>query len=167
MKTTGAVVAAGLALFPRKGGKTMERKIILLVAFVSVCVPGMVTHAQAGHQHECSVASLRGAYAFYTTATVVPAGTPRVNVAVLTFDGEGNYTTSHTINDNGTITRGTLSGLTYEVNADCTGRTFDPAGNEQGDLVLLDGGHEFYFIRTNPASMVLLGFGKRQFHEKD
>jgi hypothetical protein len=84
-----------------------------------------------------------------------------VNLAVLTFDGKGNYTSRFVINDNGTITRGTLLGLTYQINADCTGLSFDAQGNEQGVLIVQLRGREFSLIRTNPSSLVILGFGKR------
>jgi hypothetical protein len=140
----------------------MRYKITSLIVLAGLSVPGTVSNAEAG---ECSAASLRGTYAFYTTATIVPAGTPRVNVAVLTFDGKGSYFSRYTTNDNGTVSRGTLLDLTYEVNADCTGSTFDSAGQDVGDLVLIDGGREFYFIRTNPAGWVLYGVGKKQFSE--
>jgi hypothetical protein len=95
-----------------------------------------------------------------TQGTVVPAGTPRVNVAVLTFDGTGNYFSRFVTNDNGTITRGTLLGLGYRLNANCTGVTLDDQGIETGVLIVLPGGKEFIFARTNPSSLVIFGEGK-------
>src|SRR5215510_3793032 len=89
------------------------------------------------------------------------SGTPRVNLAVLTFDGKGNYFSRFVTNDNCTITRGTLLGLGYRVNADCTGMTLDAQGNETGVLIVLLGGEEFSLVRTNPSSLVILGSGKR------
>jgi hypothetical protein len=84
-----------------------------------------------------------------------------VNIAVLTFDVKGNYFSRFVTNDNGTITRGTLLGLRYRLNADCTGVTLDDQGVETGVLIVLPGGKEFIFARTNPSSLVILGAGKR------
>jgi hypothetical protein len=84
-----------------------------------------------------------------------------VNVAVLTFDGNGNYFSRFVTNDNGTITRGTLLGLGYRLNADCTGVMLDDQGVEAGVLIVLPGGKEFIFARTNPSSPVILAAGKR------
>ena len=86
---------------------------------------------------------------------------PRVNLAVLTFDGKGNYFSRFVTNDNGAITRGTLLGLGYRVNADCTGVTLGDQGVETGVIIVLQGGDEFSFVRTNPSSLVILGAGKR------
>src|SRR5262249_41505613 len=122
-----------------------------------LCFSGMVSNAQA----QCSNATLRGDYSFHTQGTVAPAGTPRVNLALLTFDGKGNYINRGFVtNDNGTITRGTLLGG-YQINADCTGRLFDDQGNETTVIIVQPGGREFSSVRTNPSSLVILGFGKR------
>ena len=95
----------------------MKAKFFSLMVFAGLCIPGIVSNAQA----QCSNATLQGEYMFHTQGTVAPAGTPRVDLAVLTFDGNGNYTSRFITNDNGVITRGTLLGLSYQVNADCTG----------------------------------------------
>jgi hypothetical protein len=135
----------------------MKVKLFSLVAFAALGITTMTSNAQA----QCSNATLHGDYVFYTQGTVAPAGTPRVNLVLQTFDGKGNFTSRFVTNDNGTITRGTLLGLTYQVNADCTGLAFDAQGNEQGVFIVQPGGREFSFIRTNPSSLVILGFGKR------
>ena len=135
----------------------MSRKFFAVLVFTVLCSLSIVSNAQA----QCSNATLHGEYKFHTQGVVAPAGTPRVNLAVLTFDGKGNYFSRFVTNDNGTITRGILPGLGYKVNADCTGMTLDAQGNETGALIVLLGGEEFSFIRTNPSSLVILGSGKR------
>ena len=122
---------------------------------------GLYLCIAANGQAQCSNATLYGEYEFHTQGVVVPAGTPRVNLAVLTFDGNGNYFSRFVTNDNGTITRGTLLGLGYSVNADCTGVSLDAQGAEGGVFIVLRGGEEFTFIRTNPSSLVIFGSGKR------
>src|SRR5215475_14560041 len=135
----------------------MKVNVVSLVAFAGLCIVSTVSNAQA----QCSNATLHGEYKFYTQGVVAPAGTPRVNLAVLTFDGKGNYFSKFVTNDNGTITRGTLLGLGYRLNADCTGVTLDSQGVETGVLIVLPGGKEFIFARTNPSSLVIFGEGKR------
>ncbi|HEV2388748.1 MAG TPA: hypothetical protein VGS20_16010 [Candidatus Acidoferrales bacterium] len=114
------------------------------------------THADEG----CSVATLQGSYGAYGVGTVVPAGTPFRSLVRLTFDGHGNWSNSLTQNDNGTVIRSTASG-TYTVNGDCTG-TIDRADGQSFDVVIVDGGKEFYGLRTNPAHRVLTLIGKKQ-----
>ena len=135
----------------------MRVRFCSLMVCAAFWIPNIVSNAQA----QCSNATLHGEYKFYTQGVVAPAGTPRVNLAVLTFDGKGNYFSRFVTNDNGTITRGTLLGLGYRVNADCTGMTLDAQGNETGVLIVLLGGEEFSLVRTNPSSLVILGSGKR------
>src|SRR5262245_49324828 len=89
--------------------KRMKASLFSLIALACFCVPGIVSNAQA----QCSNATLHGEYMFHTQGSVAPAETPRVNVAVLTFGGNGNYFSRFVTNDNGTISRGTLLGLGY------------------------------------------------------
>jgi hypothetical protein len=131
---------------PIKRRKDMKTKLFSLMVSA-----GLYLCTTANAHAQCSNATLHGEYMFHTQGTVVPAGTPRVNVAVLTFDGNGNYFSRFVTNDNGTITRGTLLGLGYRLNADCTGVTLDAQGVETGVLIVLVGGREFTFARTNPS----------------
>src|ERR1700730_6529263 len=94
----------------------MKPTIISLVVFASMFVVGAVPNAQAG---QCSNASLEGAYGFFEAHTVVPAGTPFTVLGRFNFDGKGNFTTTLTINDKGTVTHANDFGH-YTVNADCT-----------------------------------------------
>src|SRR5262249_55423972 len=95
----------------------MKRTIVSLVLLASTFVVGAVPNAQA---QQCSNASLKGSYGSYNTGTVVPAGTPRASIIRETFNGNGSWTATVTINDNGTVAHFNDSG-TYTVNADCTG----------------------------------------------
>jgi hypothetical protein len=135
----------------------MKSKLLSLMVSAAFFIPAMVANAQA----QCSNATLHGEYMFHTQGFLAPDGTPRVNLAVLTFDGKGNYFSRFVANSNGTISRGTLLGLGYSLNADCTGVTLDEHGAETGVLIVLLSGREFTFARTNPSSLVILGSGKR------
>jgi hypothetical protein len=145
----------------------MLRNMTCSVVLASLYVLGLAPNAQARHHRDCSNASLKGPYAFYTTGIVLPAGTHRENLAVLTFDGEGNYVSNFTTNDNGTVTEGTIVGNTYKVNPNCTASSFDTQGQEIAKMVLIDGGREFFMVRTNPANLVIRGVGKKQFSDDD
>ena len=138
----------------------MKKTAISLVVFASMFVVGAVPNAQAG---QCSNASLKGAYGFLDSHTVVPARTPFTGLGRWNFDGKGNFTNTVTFNDNGTVTHINDFG-TYTVNADCTGKIFIIGGTGTIEIVLVDGGKEFYELVTNPASLVItFSVAKKQF----
>ena len=144
----------------------MKMTIISLVVFASMFVVGAVPNAQA---RQCSNASLKSAYGFLDSHTVVPAGTPRVGLARETYDGKGNWTNKITLNNNGTVIPINDSG-SYTVNADCTGTIFNTASGVTVSFVLVDGGKEIYrlvFAGAIPAApgaaTVLYSVGKKLF----
>ena len=142
----------------------MKKAIMWLVASSTVFVLGAVPNAQAG---ECSNASLKGAYGFLDSHTLVPAGTPFVALGRWSFDGKGNFTNTLTFNDNGTVTHADDFGP-YTVNADCTGTIFILGGTGSIEIVLVDGGKEFYGVATNPSSLVVTSsVAKKQFPDDD
>src|SRR3954453_12444693 len=142
----------------------MRKTIVSLVVFASMFVVGPVPVARAG---QCSNASLKGAYGFLDSHILVPAGTPLSSVGRWNFDGKGNFTNAVTLNDNGTVTHLNDFG-TYTVNADCTGKIGILGGTGTVEIVLVDGGKEFYGIATNPSSIVVLfSVAKKQFADDD
>jgi len=54
---------------------------------------------------ECSNASLNGAYGFLVVQADIPARTPRAALGRANFDGKGNFTSTVTVNDNGSVTQ--------------------------------------------------------------
>jgi hypothetical protein len=121
---------------------------------------GAVPNAQAP---KCSNTSLEGAYGFLDGHILVPAATPFAGLGRWNFDGKGNFTNTLTINDNGTVTHVNDSGP-YTVNADCTGKSLILGGTGTVEIVLVDGGKEFYELPTNPSSLVtLFSVAKKQF----
>ena len=140
----------------------MKKTIISLVVFASMFVVG--ANAQAG---QCSHASLKGAYGFLDSHISVPAGTPFTALGRWNFDGKGNFTNTITFNDNGTVTHADDFG-TYTVNADCTGKIHILGGTGTVEIVLVDGGKEFYELATNPSSVVnSFSVAKKQFPDDD
>jgi hypothetical protein len=140
-------------------GKNMNRTLISLLALAGMFVGGASAEAQ-----QCSNSTLQGAYGFHAFATIVSPGspgTPRAIIGVFTLDGRGSWTSKLTLDDNGSIIPRSDTG-TYIVNADCTGTLF-PASGGSVEIVVVDGGREFYQMRTNPASVVLYGVTKKIF----
>ena len=110
---------------------------------------------------------MKGAYGFLDSHTVVPAGTPFAALGRWNFDGKGNFTNTLTINDNGTVTHINDFGP-YTVHADCTGHIGILEGTGTIEIVLVDGGKEFYGSPTNPSSLVgLFSVAKKQFPDDD
>ena len=108
----------------------------------------------------CSNETLQGRYAFRSEASPVSGGR-RLNLALLELNGDGTYSNlGFTVNTDGVISTGTLT-ANYEVNADCTGQFLNPDGSVQGPLITKEDGSEFYFLRTNPANLLLVGTGTR------
>jgi hypothetical protein len=100
----------------------------------------------------CSNESLRGRYAFRSEASPISGGR-RLNLALLEFHGDGTYSNlGFTVNIDGVVTTGTLMARYQVLNLD---------GSEQGPLIVKEDGEEFYFLRTNPAALMLVGIGTR------
>jgi len=138
----------------------MKRTIVSLVLLTSTFLVGAVPNAQA---QQCSNASLKGSYGFYSPGTVIPSGTPRAALGRETYDGKGNWTATVTINSNGTVIHVNDFG-TYTVNADCTGTIFNTASGVIVQFVLVDGGKEIYRLTFPPGpALVAYGVSKKQF----
>jgi len=138
----------------------MKTKILSKVVFAAMMAAGALSRAQA---QPCSNAMLKGTYGFqaFGAAVVAPGspGTPRAVIGIYTMDGLGNYTGNVAVNNNGTVLGpGSFAG-TYIVNADCTGTLFTNPGSLR--LVVVDGGKEFYQLRIDPATFVVVGPAKR------
>jgi hypothetical protein len=111
-------------------------------------------------QAGCSNWTLQGRYALRSEASPVSGGR-RLNLALLEFHGDGTYSNlGFTVNTDGVISTGTLT-ANYEVNANCSGQLLNPDGSVQGPIITKEDGSEFYFLRTNPANLLLVGTGTR------
>src|SRR6266852_9383471 len=89
--------------------------ILVLLTFSKHVIPKVQAHESEG----CSVATLNGAYGEVLKGEVFGVG-PIVAVGVSTFDGKGHFVADQTINLNGNVFQGPLTG-TYTVNRDCKG----------------------------------------------
>lgn len=128
-----------------------------------LAIGSTLTALAAPPVRSCTNAILQGGYGSSVGMVVAPAGTPRAVLIHIVFDGAGHFTNTVTINDNGVVTHAADSG-TYTINPDCTGTIFTNGGTKTVEIVLVDGGNEFYSIRTDPANLVFLfNSAKKQF----
>ncbi len=148
---------------------------LAVTCFAGMGMSGAQAQQQAMYSSTCSAANLRGAYAVRFNGSVTPQPVPpgierKVDaVARVTFDpAAGTYSATVYGQINGTPLPATITGA-YTVNADCTGSlaltTLLPFPNVQARLVLVDGGDDFIFAVTAPAStpaaIQLSGQGER------
>jgi hypothetical protein len=136
---------------------------LVLLTFSKNVVP----KAQAHESEGCSVASLKGAYGSVLKGEVFGQG-PIVAVGVSTFDGKGNFVAEQTINLNGNVFPGPLTG-TYTVNRDCSGIA-DAVGAGLHSFVIIDGGKQMDLMDNNSAEVLTIHFttigsGKNDHHE--
>lgn len=118
---------------------------------------GLTAQEQSGKVKECSNATLRGAFGYTSTGTLLdtyvppPLAGPFAEVGRQTFDGKGITDATATLSANGNIVKVTIEG-TYSVNPDCTGSStlnVSPLGaTVHADFVIGDDGAELRAIVT-------------------
>jgi hypothetical protein len=83
---------------------------------------------------------------------------PIVAVGVSTFDGKGHVVADQTVNVNGNVSQGQITG-TYTVNRNCTGIA-DIVGVGPHSFVIIDGGKEMDLMDNNAAEVLTIHFTK-------
>ncbi|MGD0403182.1 MAG: hypothetical protein ABSB66_08290 [Candidatus Acidiferrales bacterium] len=136
-------------------------KYLLLVTGFAILatfarIPGAVinVHAQGGG---CSVASLKGIYAFSRTGVNNAAGGPIAEIGLDVLNGAGTRgIIRSTRSTNGVIQDWTNSPPntgTYTIDSDCTGSFFDANGNKN-NIIVVDGGKRFLLLSAEPQTTV-------------
>jgi hypothetical protein len=139
----------------------------LLATFARI--PGAVTkvHAQVAG---CSVASLKGKYAFRRTGVNNVVGGPIAEMGIAFYGGDGTRgLIRNTRSSNGEIRPWTdypAPNGTYTVDPDCTGSFFDADGTHSNNVVVLDGGKRFFLLSVAPGT-ITTEEGIRLEEEKD
>jgi hypothetical protein len=129
----------------------------ITVSLAMSLIMGLASNARAG---DCSNKTLQGTYAFRSEANPTSGG-KRLNLSLIEFHGDGTYTNlGFTVNTDGVVSTGTLTAL-YSINADCSGVLLNPDGSQQGPVIVHEDGSEFYFLRTNPSTLMLVGTGTK------
>ena len=112
-------------------------------------------HATPVHRG-CSVASLKGTYAFRRTGVNNVVGGPIAQIGIDVFNGDGTRglirSTRSTNGDIRDWTNLPPSG-SYRVDADCTGSIFDADGNKTNNLLVFDGGKAFFLLSVAPDTV--------------
>ena len=125
--------------------------LLVLLAFSKHAIPTVQAYESEG----CSVATLNGAYGSVLKGEVFGVG-PIVAVGVSNFDGKGPFVAEQTVNLNGNVFPGPLTG-TYTVNRDCTGIA-DGVGTGLHSFVIIDGGKQMDLMDNNSAEVLTIHF---------
>ena len=106
----------------------------------------------------CSVASLKGTYAFRRTGVNNVVGGPIAEIGIAFYGGDGTRgLIRNTRSTNGEIRPWTdypAPNGTYTVDSDCTGSFFDADGTHSNNLVVLDGGKRYLVLSVAPGTIV-------------
>lgn len=98
----------------------------------------------------CSVASLKGTYAFHRTGINNVVGGPIAEIGIAMYDGEGTRgLIRNTRSTNGEIrpwTKEPPPNGRYTVDPDCSGSFFDADGTHSNNIVVLDGGKRYFVL---------------------
>jgi hypothetical protein len=107
--------------------------------------------AGAAARATCDLGTLRGTYLLAVHGVDSTTGTPFAWAAYEYFDGNGNIKGVVSSNFGGVVTRKASFQGTYEVNADCTGRSTYPGDVEyKYDLFIDPGGDMLTWVQTKP-----------------
>jgi hypothetical protein len=119
-------------------------------------IPGAVINVHA-HDRGCSVASLKGTYAFRRTGVNNVVGGPVAQIGISFYSGDGTRGLIRTTRStNGEIEDWTdfpTGNGSYKVDPDCTGSFFDADGTKIENFVVLDGGKRFFLLSVAPDTI--------------
>jgi hypothetical protein len=108
------------------------------------------------HHGSCSVASLKGTYAFRRTGVNNVVGGPIAQIGIDVFNGDGTRgrirSSRSTDGDIQDWIDSPPSG-SYTVDPDCTGSFFDATGTKTNTAVVLDGGKRFFLLSVSPNTI--------------
>lgn len=138
----------------------------LLATFARIPGANVKVHA---HDRACSVASLKGKYAFRRTGMNNLAGGsscqglsecgPIAEMGVAFYGGDGTRglirNTRSTAGDIRPWTDQPAPNGTYTVNPDCTGEFIDEDGTHSNNVVVVDGGKRFFVLSEAPGTTVM------------
>jgi hypothetical protein len=141
----------------------------LLATFARIPGANINVHA---HNGACSVASLKGTYAYLRSGSVMGQG-PRAELGLDLLNGDGkrgiirNTGASYTVSFD--WTNSPWPDGSYTVDPDCTGSFFAADGTKANNFIVLDGGKRFLVLTAGPLGegKVISGEGTRLEEEKN
>jgi len=121
-------------------------------------IPDTIINVQA-NDPSCSVASLKGKYAFRRTGVNNVVGGPIAEMGIAFYGGDGTRgLIRNTRSTNGEIRPWTdepAPNGTYTVDPDCTGSFFDADGTHSNNVVVVNGGKRFFLLSETPGAIVM------------
>jgi hypothetical protein len=138
---------------------------LTLVMFGAVIVITALYHARKVHatpvyadHRGCSVASLKGTYAWRRMGVNNVVGGPIAEIGIAIYDGDGRRgLIRNTRSTNGEIrpwTNETPPNGRYIVDPDCTGSFFDADGTHSNNVIVLDGGKRYFVLSVASGTIV-------------
>ena len=145
----------------------MQRRFISVALLSAAIVITPLYHARKvhattavinahAHVRGCSVASLKGTYAFRRTGVNNVVGGPIAQIGIDVFNGDGTRgPIRSTRSTNGEILDWTdfPPNGSYTIDPDCTGSFFDANGTKTNNVVVLDGGKRFFLLSVAPDTI--------------
>ena len=141
----------------------LRRLIWVTLCGVAIIVVTALNHTRTvratsgqDHQSGCSVANLKGTYAFHRTGVNNVVGGPIAQIGINVEDGEGRIKLIRTTrSQNGVILDWfeQVEPGSYTVDPDCTGSFFDANGAKTNNVVVLDGGKRFFLLSVGPGTI--------------
>jgi len=137
----------------------MRRLTWLALVSVAVVVTALYytqkVYATSNNDHHggCSVASLKGTYAFHRTGVNNVVGGPIAQIGINVLNGDGRILLIRTTrSENGVILDwfDQPAPGSYTVDPDCTGTFF----NKSQNLVVIDGGKRYLLLSVAPGTTV-------------
>jgi hypothetical protein len=137
----------------------MQRRLIWVTLLsVTIAVAALYhtrkVHATPNDHHgACSVASLKGTYAFHRTGVNNVVGGPIAQIGINKLNGDGTIEFIRTTrSSNGEILDwfDQQAPGSYTVDPDCTGSFF----NKLNNLVVVDGGKRYFLLAVSPGTIV-------------
>jgi hypothetical protein len=127
--------------------------IVVLALYHAQSVHAAPVHA---HHQGCSVADLKGTYAFRRIGVNNVVGGPIAQIGIEVFRGDGTRGRIRTTRS----TNGEIQDWTnfppigsYTVDPNCTGSFFDTDGTKTNNVIVLDGGKRFFLLSVAPDTI--------------
>ena len=156
----------------------MRLKLTLVMLSAVIVITALyharTVHATPVHAQErgCSVASLKGTYAFRRTGVNNVVGGPIAQIGIDVFNGDGTRgiirATGVSLDESYDWTDSSWPNGSYTVHPDCTGSLFAADGTKANNIIVLDGGNRFSVLSApQETGKVITGEGTRLEQEKD
>jgi len=133
----------------------MATVVLIAAVGTSARIPGALNNVHA-HERGCSVASLKGTYAFRRTGVNIAQGGPIAQIGIVHFSGDGTRGPARTTrSSNGVIQDWTDQPLigSYTVDPDCTGSLFGLDGTKGFNIIVLDRGKRMLVLSITPGTI--------------